>query len=104
LPPDDGRSSIGGQPTDQLDDAGRARLRAERIGIVLQSDNLISFLTSNQVWGLSKSDLEWSTALETALLTSRRDDLKHGTNAAYVAGCVCDECREHQRQRMARNR
>ena len=48
MPPDDGRSSIGGQPTDQLDDAGRARLRAERIGIVLQSDNLISFLTAKE--------------------------------------------------------
>ena len=32
------------------------------------------------------------------------DDLKHGTNAAYVHGCVCSECRTHQRIRMARNR
>ena len=36
------------------------------------------------------------------LTATRRDDLKHGTNAAYVAGCACNECREHQRQRMAR--
>jgi hypothetical protein len=42
--------------------------------------------------------------LEAALTVTRRADLKHGTNAAYVAGCVCKECREHQRQRMARNR
>ena len=97
-----GAASAASRPT--KDDAGRALVRAERIGIVLQCYNLISFLTANQVWGLSRSDLEWSTALDTALLTSRRDDLKHGTNAAYVAGCVCDECREHQRQRMARNR
>jgi HAMP domain-containing protein len=34
----------------------------------------------------------------------RRDDLEHGTNAAYVHGCVCSECRAHQRIRMARNR
>ena len=61
-------------------------------------------LTSNQVWGLTQTDKEWSTALETALTATRREDLKHGTNAAYVAGCVCKECREHQRQRMARNR
>jgi hypothetical protein len=37
-------------------------------------------------------------------MATRRDDLKHGTNAAYVAGCVCMECREHQRQRMAKSR
>ena len=61
-------------------------------------------LTSNQVWGLTKTDEEWSAALEAALTATRRDDLKHGTTAAYVAGCVCSECREHQRIRMARNR
>jgi hypothetical protein len=42
--------------------------------------------------------------LEAALTATRRGDLKHGTNAAYVAGCVCKDCRQHQRQRMARNR
>jgi hypothetical protein len=61
-------------------------------------------LTSNQVWGLAKTDQEWSEKLEAALSATRRDDLKHGTTAAYVAGCVCKECREHQRVRMARNR
>ena len=53
------------------------------------------------VWGLAQTDEEWSTALEAAVMTSRRDNLEHGTNAAYVAGCVCRECREHQRVRMA---
>jgi hypothetical protein len=43
-------------------------------------------LTSNQVWGLTKTDPEWSAALEAALTAARRDDLEHGTNAAYVAG------------------
>jgi hypothetical protein len=61
-------------------------------------------LTPNQVWGLTKTDEEWSTALEAALTATRRGDLEHGTNAAYVAGCVCIECREHQRIRMAKNR
>ena len=61
-------------------------------------------LTSNQVWSLTKTDEEWSRALDVALTATRRDDLKHGTNAAYVHGCVCSECREHQRIRMARNR
>ena len=61
-------------------------------------------LTSNQVWGLTQTDLEWSAALEEALTATRRDALQHGTNAAYVAGCVCNDCRDHQRQRMAKNR
>jgi hypothetical protein len=58
-------------------------------------------LASNQVWGLTtKTDQHWAAALEAALMASRRDDLKHGTNAAYVHGCVCRECRAHQRIRM----
>jgi hypothetical protein len=58
-------------------------------------------LISNQVWGLTKTDEEWAAALEAALMATRRDDLQHGTDAAYVRGCVCSECREHQRVRMA---
>jgi hypothetical protein len=60
-------------------------------------------LTPNQVCRLAKTDQEWSKNLEAALMASRRGDLQHGTNAAYVQGCVCRECREHQRIRMARN-
>jgi hypothetical protein len=60
-------------------------------------------LTPDQVRGLTKTDDKRSTALDAALMATRRDDLKHGTNAAYVRGCVCSECREHQRERMARN-
>jgi hypothetical protein len=60
-------------------------------------------LTSNQIWGLTKTDEEWSDKLEAALTATRREDLRHGTNAAaYVAGCGCSECRTHQRNRMAR--
>jgi hypothetical protein len=55
-------------------------------------------LTPNQVWGLTKTDQEWSAELEAALTATRRDDLEHGATAAsYVAGCLCAECREHQR-------
>jgi hypothetical protein len=42
-------------------------------------------LTTNQVWGFTKTDQEWLAALDTALMATRRDDLKHGTDAAYVA-------------------
>jgi hypothetical protein len=59
-------------------------------------------LTTNQVWGLTKTDQHWAAALEAALMASRRDDLKHGTNAAYVHVCVCSDCRAHQRIRMDR--
>jgi hypothetical protein len=61
-------------------------------------------LTANQVWGLTKTDQEWSSTVEAALTATRRNDLQHGTNAAYVHGCVCSECRQHQRIRGARNR
>jgi hypothetical protein len=63
-------------------------------------------LTPNQIWGLTRTDQEWSAALEAALeaalTATRRDALRHGTNAAYAHGCVCWECREHQRIRMRR--
>jgi hypothetical protein len=61
-------------------------------------------LTSNQVWGLAKTDQEWSEKLDAALNAARRSDLKHGTNGAYVHGCVCHDCREHQQIRMGRSR
>ena len=44
--PNAGHVYIAGQPIDQLDDDARASLRAQRIGFVLQSDNLIPFLTA----------------------------------------------------------
>jgi hypothetical protein len=62
----------------------------------------IGMEANHQVWGLTKTDQDWSKKLEAALTATRRDDLQHGTNAAYVRGCVCRECREHQRIRMAR--
>jgi hypothetical protein len=40
-------------------------------------------LTSNQVWGLTKTDEEWAEALEAALSATRGEDLEHGTNTAY---------------------
>jgi hypothetical protein len=33
-------------------------------------------LTSNQVWGLTKTDREWAAALDAALTATRRVDLR----------------------------
>jgi putative ABC transport system ATP-binding protein len=44
--PDAGHISIGGVAMHSLDDSGRAELRAEQVGVVLQSDNLVPFLTA----------------------------------------------------------
>jgi len=102
-------------------DASRARRRARaqtRLPVELRQQLLNAIyagqpfpevlrdlgLTSNQVFGLAKTDKEWSEKLDTALTAARRNDVTHGTNAAYVQGCVCSECREHQRIRMAKNR
>jgi putative ABC transport system ATP-binding protein len=46
--PDSGRIILDGQDITALDDSARARLRARRIGIVLQSGNLIPFLTAGE--------------------------------------------------------
>jgi putative ABC transport system ATP-binding protein len=44
--PDTGQVVFDGDEITELDDPTRARLRAERIGVVLQSGNLIPFLTA----------------------------------------------------------
>jgi putative ABC transport system ATP-binding protein len=48
LRPDAGTVEIDGVPLAELDDAGRATLRARGIGIALQSDNLIPFLSARE--------------------------------------------------------
>jgi putative ABC transport system ATP-binding protein len=48
LRPDDGTIEIDAVATGDLDDRARAELRADRIGIALQSDNLIPFLTARE--------------------------------------------------------
>ena len=48
LRPDAGTIVFDGQELGALDDAARARLRAKRIGVVLQSGNLIPFLTAGE--------------------------------------------------------
>jgi putative ABC transport system ATP-binding protein len=46
--PDSGAIVVDGDDVTSLDDTARARLRARRIGIVLQSGNLIPFLTARE--------------------------------------------------------
>jgi putative ABC transport system ATP-binding protein len=48
LRPSQGSVEIDGIDMSTLDDTARARLRANRIGIALQSDNLIPFLTASE--------------------------------------------------------
>jgi putative ABC transport system ATP-binding protein len=48
LLPDSGKILFDGDEITELDDVARARLRALRIGVVLQSGNLIPFLTAQQ--------------------------------------------------------
>lgn len=48
LRPDTGTVEIDGVALAELDDAGRAALRARKIGIALQSDNLIPFLSARE--------------------------------------------------------
>ena len=48
LRPTSGTVEIDGIDMGSLDDVARARLRANRIGIALQSDNLIPFLTASE--------------------------------------------------------
>jgi putative ABC transport system ATP-binding protein len=48
LRPDAGRILFDGQDLAGLDDRGRARLRAGRIGVVLQNGNLVPFLTAHE--------------------------------------------------------
>ena len=46
--PDSGRVIFAGDDITEMDDVARARLRARRVGVVLQSGNLIPFLTALQ--------------------------------------------------------
>jgi putative ABC transport system ATP-binding protein len=46
LRPDSGSVEIDGVAMSDLDESDRARLRAERVGIALQADNLIPFLSA----------------------------------------------------------
>ncbi|WP_082666323.1 ABC transporter ATP-binding protein [Aureimonas sp. AU4] len=50
--PDGGEVRIGGEPVGPLDEAGRTRLRRERIGFVFQAFHILPYLTLGQNVGL----------------------------------------------------
>lgn len=94
--PDEGRVLFDGMDVDALDDTGRARLRGQRIGIVLQSGNLIPFLTAAENIELatrfSRGDGERAhVLLEELGVADRRDHLPRrmsGGQAQRVAVAV----------------
>jgi hypothetical protein len=61
-------------------------------------------ITANLVWGRARRDPDWAADLDAVLLATRQEELEHGTNAAYVQGCVCPDCRAHQLRRMAKGK
>ena len=78
--PDEGRVSIGDVPLHGLDDTGRAALRAQQVGVVLQSGNLIPFLTALEnvvlATGFTRRNEERARALLAVLgVDHRRDHL-----------------------------
>ncbi len=85
--PDAGRISIGGVPLDGLDDAGRAALRAEQVGVVLQSENLIPFLTAVENVELAMG------------FTARRE--RHDRARELLAALAVDSRRDHLPRRLS---
>jgi hypothetical protein len=61
-------------------------------------------ITANLVWGRARRDPDWAADFDAVLLATRREELEHGTNAAYVQGCVRPDCRAHQLRRMAKGK
>jgi putative ABC transport system ATP-binding protein len=85
--PDAGRISIDGVALETLDDTGRAAVRAERVGVVLQSDNLIPFLTAQENVELAMG------------FTGRRQ--RAGRARALLAELGVDRRRDHLPRRLS---
>ena len=79
--PDSGQVVFDGDDIADLDDPARARLRAQRIGVVLQSGNLIPFLTAveNVELAIKLADGDRPAARATGLLSEvgLEDRLNH---------------------------
>lgn len=93
---DSGGIVIGGTRLDALDDAGRARLRRERIGLVFQQFNLIPSLTAGanlafQARLAGRHDAGWCTHLAgtmglSALLHRYPEELSGGQQQRVAIG------------------
>jgi putative ABC transport system ATP-binding protein len=96
--PDGGRVLFDGQDLGELDDTARAKLRANRVGVALQNNNLIPFLTAVEnvqlAIDLAEGDEPAALAgelLEQFGLSDRRDHLPRrlsGGEAQRVALAV----------------
>lgn len=81
LRPDQGSVEIEAAKTSGLDDRARARLRADRIGIALQADNLIPFLTARE-----NVELALAFASRRGRRTGWRGKRQRGRGASIRAG------------------
>jgi len=94
--PDAGRIEVAGTGLEVLDDAGRARLRRERIGLVFQQFNLIPSLTAGanlafQARLAGRHDAGWCDQLAaalglTALLHRYPEELSGGQQQRVAIG------------------
>lgn len=82
LRPDQGTVAIDGIDLGQLRDADRAELRANRIGIALQSDNLIPFLSARENIELA---LDFASPLDRRGARRRADALLEQFGLAHRA-------------------
>lgn len=80
--PDSGEVRFDGEDIAAMDEAGRAGLRAQRIGVVLQSDNLIPFLSAAEnvelaieLAGGKRAETQARELLGELGLAERADDL-----------------------------
>jgi len=94
LLPDSGGITIGGRRVDRLDEPGRARMRAQQLGIVLQSDNLIPFLTAQE-------NVELAMSLVTRRRSSRARELLSELGLGKRLGSLPRQLSGGEAQRVA---
>jgi hypothetical protein len=78
---------------DEAREAATAEVRQQVVDAIYAGQSFRSALcdlnlTLTRFCSMARVDREWSAGWRAVLMTTRRDDLKHGTNAACVAGCV----------------
>jgi len=98
LAPSSGRVLLGGEDITGLDRRDLTRFRAERVGFVFQSANLVPFLTAREnllyVWTLVKG-------ISRSQARARADQLLEELGLAQRAGNVPEQLSGGERQRVA---